>query len=232
MKTVTKLAISNVKENKSRSLLIGISIFLTTVLLTAVGLCGNGMIRANLKNAEVFYGEHFATYRNVSWEQLEEMKRTADFLRIGTYANVASVESEDANMMLSYMDSTVLELCHAKPEQGRMPEKENEIIAQKEMFQRLGMEEPEIGEKVRISYRIDGKGEMQEKEFIISGFTRPSERNELKNTFFAYVSEEFYTSHIDVADRNYTIYFQVNNQEKLNSDKMGKKLFSWGKNWD
>lgn len=207
MKTVTKLAISNVKENKSRSLLIGISIFLTTVLLTAVGLCGNGMIRAEQKNAGGFYGEHFATYRNVSGEQLEEMKRTADFLRIGSYVNAATVESEAANVMLSYMDSTVSELCHVKPEEGRMPEKENEIVAQKEMFQRLGMKEPEIGEKVRISYRIDGKGEIQEKEFTISGFTRSSESNELKNTFFAYISEEFYASHTDAEDRSYTIYF-------------------------
>lgn len=224
MKTVTKLAISNVKENKSCSLLIGISIFLTTVLLTAVGLCGNGMIRAELKNAGGFYGEHFATYRNVSGKQLEEMKRTADFLRIGKYVYAAAAESEAANIMLSYMDSTVSELCHVKPEEGRMPEKENEIAAQKEMFQRLGMKEPKIGEKIRISYRIDGKGEIQEKEFTISGFTRSTESNELKNTFFAYISEEFYASHTDAEDRSYTIYFQVNNQEKLNSYEMEKKI--------
>ena len=37
MKMITSLAVSNVKKNRTRSILIMISIFMTTLLLTAIG---------------------------------------------------------------------------------------------------------------------------------------------------------------------------------------------------
>ena len=40
MKMITRLAISNNKKNKTRSILIVLSIFLTTVLLSAIATFG------------------------------------------------------------------------------------------------------------------------------------------------------------------------------------------------
>ena len=45
MKMITRLAISNNKKNKTRSILIVLSIFLTTVLLSAIATFGYGNIK-------------------------------------------------------------------------------------------------------------------------------------------------------------------------------------------
>ena len=45
MKTISRIAYSNDKKNKTRSILIMMSICLTTMLLVIISTVGNGMIR-------------------------------------------------------------------------------------------------------------------------------------------------------------------------------------------
>ena len=52
MKTITKLAWSNNRKNRTRSVLIMLSIFLTSVLLSAIATFGYGQIRFQSVNAE------------------------------------------------------------------------------------------------------------------------------------------------------------------------------------
>lgn len=49
MKTVTKTALANVKQNKGRNFLCGCAIALTTFLIFVVLTVGYGMIRVQLK---------------------------------------------------------------------------------------------------------------------------------------------------------------------------------------
>ena len=58
MKMITRLAISNNKKNKTRSILIVLSIFLTTVLLSAIATFGYGNIKFQRTNAREFYGSY------------------------------------------------------------------------------------------------------------------------------------------------------------------------------
>ena len=51
MKTISRIAYSNDKKNKTRSILIMMSICLTTMLLVIISTVGNGMIR--LQNRRV-----------------------------------------------------------------------------------------------------------------------------------------------------------------------------------
>lgn len=66
MKTITKLAWSNNRKNRARCVLIVLSIFLTTVLLSAIATFGYGQIRFQRVNAEEFYGSYYGTYANVN----------------------------------------------------------------------------------------------------------------------------------------------------------------------
>ena len=45
MKTISRIAYSNDKKNKTRSILIMMSICLTTMLLVIISTGGNGMLR-------------------------------------------------------------------------------------------------------------------------------------------------------------------------------------------
>ena len=55
MKTISRIAYSNDKKNKTRSILIMMSICLTTMLLVIISTVGNGMIRLQKSQAAGSY---------------------------------------------------------------------------------------------------------------------------------------------------------------------------------
>lgn len=223
MKTTTKLAVANLKTNKSRTILISISIMLTTMLLTVIALSGYGLVKEQKVNAGKRYGEHFGGFVRVDNEIYEKMKIHGEFLDVGRMANFASVSLEDADGSLSYMDETAQKLGHASTSEGTFPVKENEIAGQKGFFERAGLANPRIGDSISVTCRI-GDGEFTTKDFVISGFLAESEENELRKTYGAYVSEAFYENTVPEADRSYSVVFKVKGEEELNEDQMVEKI--------
>ncbi len=66
MRTTTKIAISNLKSDKSRTLLTGTAIFLTTMLLTLITLGCAALIRENKMCAAETYGEHYGMFSRLT----------------------------------------------------------------------------------------------------------------------------------------------------------------------
>lgn len=223
MKTTTKLAVANLKTNKSRTILISISIMLTTMLLTVIALSGYGLVKEQKVNAGKRYGEHFGGFVRVDNEIYEKMKIHGEFLDVGRMANFASVSLENADGSLSYMDETAQKLGHASTSEGTFPVKENEIAGQKGFFERAGLANPRIGDSVSVTCRI-GDGEFTTKDFVISGFLAESEANELRKTYGAYVSEAFYENTVPEENRSYNVVFRVRGEEELNEDQMVEKI--------
>lgn len=62
MNTTTKIALSNNKKNKTRSILIMSAIFLTTTLLVIISTMANGVIRLQKENASATYGSHYGMF--------------------------------------------------------------------------------------------------------------------------------------------------------------------------
>lgn len=223
MKTTTKLAASNIKTNKSRTVLISISVMLTTMLLTVIALSGYGFAKEQRVNAAKRYGEHFGGYVRVSNEIYEKMKIHGEFLDVGKMTNFASVSLEDADGILSYMDETAQKLGHVSTSEGTLPVKENEIAGQKGFFESAGFKNPRIGDRVSLSYRI-GDAYVTTGEFVISGFMAESEANDLKKVYGAYVSEAFFENAVLEEDRSYNVVFKVKGAEELNEDQMKEKI--------
>ena len=94
MSTITDLAKANVKMDKTKSILIVLSILLTTLLLAAVSGAGYGLIKMQEANAARFYGDFYGRYRNITQQNIEEMMRHAAFCDIGKYANYAEVDNK------------------------------------------------------------------------------------------------------------------------------------------
>lgn len=223
MKTTTKLAASNIKTNKSRTVLISISVMLTTMLLTVIALSGYGFAKEQRVNAAKRYGEHFGGYVRVSNKIYEKMKIHGEFLDVGKMTNFASVSLEDADGILSYMDETAQKLGHVSTSEGTLPVKENEIAGQKGFFESAGFKNPRIGDRVSLSYRI-GDAYVTTGEFVISGFMAESEANDLKKVYGAYVSEAFFENAVLEEDRSYNVVFKVKGAEELNEDQMQEKI--------
>ncbi len=220
MNTITNLALSNVKKNKTRSILVVISILLTTMLLTLIATLGATLLKFNRVNAGKLYGGYYGTYSNVSNEQLENMEMQSAFIDIGKQAYTASVESSEADMKLYWADRQTQESANITDQikAGHMPEEANQIAGQKEFFQKLGVENPKVGDSVEVSLRSDKQSKYQTETFIISGILSSSEMNNLKSAYIAYVSQEFFESQIPEERRGYTVSFKMNDSVTINTD--------------
>ncbi|MDE5863066.1 MAG: FtsX-like permease family protein [Lachnospiraceae bacterium] len=223
MKTTTKIAVANLKENKSRTLLISISIMLTTMLLTMIALFAYGVIKENKLNSGILYGEHFGGFVRAGKEIYEKVRLHGEFYDVGRNGSLAVVSFGEADGVLSYADDTARRLGHVEPAEGKFPVKENEIAGQKGFFRAAGLEDPKLGDKVSLRYRI-GDREFTQSEFVISGFWEEGERNEIAKLYGAYISEAFYEKSIPEEERNYNVIFKVKNDEGLNEDEMKEKI--------
>lgn len=225
MKTTTKIAKANLRENKSRSLLICISIMLTTMLLTIIALFAYGVIKEEKVNAGVFYGEYFGGYEGVNKEIFEKIKIHGEFYDIGRLENFATVSLEKAEGILSFVDETARQLGKVSTCEGTFPTKENEIAGQKGFFRGAGLKNPKIGDKVCLKYRVHHKV-FTTKEFVICGFIDEGEKNDLNKRYGAYVSEDFYGTEVSEKEQNYSVVFKVKNEENLDIAGMQEKIES------
>lgn len=218
-----KTAIKNLKYNKSRSILIGIAIMLTTCLLMILGSSAVGLIRYNMVNVETKNGNYHGAYLGINEEQLEMLNHHAEFIEIGYSENVATVEMDGADGSLTFFDDIASEMTHIKLEKGNMPETKNEIIAQKEFFELLSVS-PKVGNKLILPYRIKGKGNILKKEFVISGILPSSKANNLQKQYRAFVSKVFLKESIKEDNSSYTVLFKVEGEDTLSYEEIKDKI--------
>ncbi len=217
MSTTTEIAKANVKKDRTRSILIIISIALTTLLLTAVSGAGYGIIRLQLVNAAELYGEFYGVYRDVTMESIEEMRRHAAFEEIGLSADYAEVDS-DKTLILTCMDEKARAMSHTENAivEGRYPEAENEIAAAPMFFRQLGVEDPRIGDRVTIALRTDLRSTYKPEEFVICGLLR---QGEIETDFMAAcTSVKYYEKSVVAADRRYKVLFSLDESLDLTFD--------------
>ena len=81
--TISRIAYSNDKKNKTRSILIMMSICLTTMLLVIISTVGNGMIRLQKSQAAGSYGSNYGLFVAADASQLKEVSRRAEIDAIG-----------------------------------------------------------------------------------------------------------------------------------------------------
>lgn len=224
--TLTMLAISNNKLNKTRSILVMISVALTTMLLAVIGFMGNGYVISNKANVERLYGAFCGKYSNVNETQLSNMRLRSEFSEIGIQALVADVQSQNSSLSLYYVDNVALKMMQAEYLliEGSYPKEENEITAQKEFFEELGYENPKVGDSIQLKGRIDQHHKYVPHSFVIAGITASSEANDLSDVYGAFVSESFYRYLIPEENAVFSVFFQINESIPVNSSN-AKEMF-------
>ena len=221
MKTITKLAWSNNWKNRARSVLIMLSIFLTTVLLSAIATFGYGQVRFQSVNAEEFYGSYYGTYVGVTEEQIAEIQKRSEFDRIGRAAAIGEIKNTRMISMM-WMDEETIQLSNLEKQlqEGTFPQQENEIAGQKAMFERLGYPDAEPGDTVTIPFRRNTQEKYQEKDFIISGIMEPTLIEQENQSYTAYVSQTCYEALYAPQERAYNIYFTLSDTVSVNSSDL------------
>lgn len=228
MKSVTQIALANDKANRSRSILITISIVLTTMLLMVIATWGTGMVKSQKANAGNMYGRYYGRFKNVNEEQVKEMNRRSEFTDIGKMSYVGEVENK-LKMYLYCADKTTRELANmdSSLEKGSYPKAVNEIAAQEKFFESIGYPDVKPGDKIHLNYRPDSASKYAPEEFIVSGILRGNELQ--KNNYTAYVSEEYYNQKTEEENRLYVASFRLSDGVSVNMDNDEEVIQNLGK---
>lgn len=172
--TVFTLAISRLRFHKSRTLLTGIAVILTTMLLTAIGTVG--IASFNMNRQAVLGSDYHAIFDGLTADQADILSKHINVEAMSTTEIFADIVNGKMNGVLIYRETVRDDrltdndsaLGPLQMESGHYPEAEDEICSSPVFFRRVGAE-PVIGGKVALSFRINGKGEILTKEFTISG---------------------------------------------------------------
>lgn len=215
--TITKLAICNNRKNRTRSALIILSVFLTTLLLVAIATFGYGSIKSNHVNAKRLYGGYHGSFRGVTEKQLDEMSLRAEFDQIGRLALAGEVEHKN-DLSLYWADDTALSLNNGNEQllEGMFPQEEDEIAAPAQFFIELGYSNPKLGDTVSLKYRRNLRSTYVAGEFVISGILK--EGSSFKKAYAGYVSQSFYEELVPEDSRSLLAYFSLEKGLNITSD--------------
>ena len=189
--TVFALAVSKLRYHRSRTILTGIAILLTTILLMAIGTSGIAVLDMNRQMAKAMSNYH-AAFRLTSAEQLSTLSNHINVESLETTETFAEIINTNGFLICLETVKEGLYFYGLQPTEGHFPEKADEICAVPAFFTDMGAE-PVIGGKVTLSFRVNGKGEIQTREFTISGLLPAreiiSDINDSRFSWGAYVSK-------------------------------------------
>lgn len=200
---------------KSKNILIGIAIILTTLLLFVIPSIGKDMVEVNFAVINKIYPTWHALYRNVDESTVMKLAAHHDVKTYGLRSDAGYMNLEDATVSMMYMDRTGMELYKVKLKEGQLPQKENDIVVSKGILEALG-QNGKIGDTITVPYQIlkdDGLDYTKEKEFRICGFLADNESSKEQKQYTSLVSEAFLKAEIPVEQVKYRFLLQVNGQK-------------------
>ena len=223
MKTISRIAYSNDKRNRTRSILIMMAICLTTMLLVIISTVGNGVIRLQKSQAASSYGSNYGLFIAADGTQLKEVERRAEISDIGIMCTEGILKGNE-NGGFVCMDETARKMLPYNKEyelkEGKYPEKMQEIAAGRAFFRAMGYGDVKIGDTVTLDYRAGMQSEYKPEEFVVSGILYDRDEYTIEASYVAFGSQEFYDEHIAENDRQYNIYFTLNDSANVSMNNV------------
>ena len=156
MKTISRIAYSNDKRNRTRSILIMMAICLTTMLLVIISTVGNGVIHLQKSQAASSYGSNYGLFIAADGTQLKEVERRAEISDIGIMCTEGILKGNENGGFVS-ADETVRKMLPYNQEyvlkEGTYPKKAQEIAAGRAFFDAVGYHDVKVGDTVTLEYR-------------------------------------------------------------------------------
>nr|WP_288773457.1 FtsX-like permease family protein [uncultured Clostridioides sp.] len=225
MINTTKIAKSNLKQNKSKSILIIITIILSTLMLSSIGIYIVDAGAYQKENTIKYSGNYQGILANVDEKQADILSNHADVELTGEMNGVGVEKLEDdSNISLAYMNEDALKLNSFELIKGKLPTKENEIVLDSGALKALGYKSKDLGEKIKISYNDYKNDKKIEKEFVISGILKTSEISEAGKYYYAIISELYMRNTRDMSQEDFNIYVKFNDKSNLSIEQAKEKL--------
>ncbi len=226
MKMIVQIALANAKYHKSKNILTGVTIFLTTLLLFLVPTIGYGMIECQNVVINEKYPTWHALYRDITEETVTKLSGHHLVERFGLRSDFGVVANIEAEIMMLYLDENGFDLYKQELLEGKFPETEEEIVVSKGVLKELS-KTGEIGTTITIPYQVyrnDGLDYIQEKEFVICGFIEDAETNLKQRIYSAFVSQDLLKKEIPAEEISYYFLFQVSAEDVKTTEEMELRI--------
>lgn len=228
MNIITTTALANLRKNKSKNILIGIAIGLTSFLLTLLPTLVLGQINLEFQAVNKLYPPVHGVYRNVDEKTAADLSKAEDFETLGLREQAGQMYCEDKNIeitMFTY-DAAALKLSEIKLKEGKFPKKADEIAVSEGALKAMGLWGG-VGDRIKVPYQPVRKEKLlkvTEQEFTISGILEDTPESLEKGIYFSIVAEEFAGEIIPKGEHNYEAYFQLKGIEGMVTDKIEEKI--------
>ncbi|WP_270463623.1 ABC transporter permease [Holdemanella biformis] len=223
MKTISRIAYSNDKRNRTRSILIMVAICLTTMLLVIISTVGNGVIRLQKSQAASSYGSNYGLFITADGTQLKEVERRAEISDIGIMCAEGILKGNE-NGGFVCMDKTARKMLPYNKEyelkEGKYPEKMQEIAAGRAFFRAMGYGDVKIGDTVTLDYRAGMQSEYKSEEFVVSGILYDRDEYTIEASYVVFGSQDFYNERVAEGDRQYNIYFTLSDSANVSMNNV------------
>ena len=235
MNIITKTALANLKSNRSRNILIGVAIALTAMLLTTVPTVVFGTIDLRFAAVDNVYPTFHGMFRNVDETSADKMLDDVRLSDIGLREDAAYMicDGTDANISMVYCDDNTVKLNRLELEEGKMPERADEIVVSEGLLKVMGLTGG-IGDKITVPFQpviAGGLGQAMEKEFTITGLTEDSEEAESRNIYSSLVSGAFTEEIISEGEHEYRVYFSIADAKGKTTDVIKDSMEEVGKSY-
>lgn len=210
MKIVTKTALANLKLNRTRNIISGLAILLTTLLIFAVLSVGFGTVSVEFAAVNAYYPTYHAMYRQVKEENVKKLKVHNSLESIGIREDFAYGVDDDSTILFFAMDRLGISYNKVKLEEGSFPSEKKDIALPRQMLDEYGLE-GEVGDEITLPFQViedGGLGYQREDTFRISGFLE-ADINEDYKTYAALFSMDYMKSLIPEEEREYRVMFRL-----------------------
>ena len=232
MINTTKIAKSNLKQNKSKSTLIIITIILATTLLTAVGLTCADWDFLNKENVRKYSGTQHGVYAKIDEQKLKQIKAHSQIEKVGIINGIGSKDYEDETKIgIGYIDNNASEFNNKIFIDGKLPTKKNEIALDDLALEKMEYEK-KIGQKINLEYDDFTKKGITKSEFILTGITKANEISKLKKAYSGIVSKNYMESTRDMNKELSSVLVTIKGENKLSGEELISKVEKIGKDLD
>lgn len=184
---IKKLAAAQLRKEHLKKVFTMIAISLAAFLMSSVLLLISGIIAVNQNGGNHMTGSYHALISGVEEGQYRKMSEDVRVEFSGLTVSLGSIKSGNDRLAISYSNQDALTLNGLSVSEGKMPEKENEIMIEKEYLisQKINAG---IGDTILLPVP-DGSGQ---KSFVITGYLKTGTKGTDRSLYAAIVSEEYF----------------------------------------
>lgn len=223
MKTILNLAWANTRFHRVKNILSGLAIVFTTILVYLIISIGMGMVNTQNYAVNSIYPTFHTMYRNVSEPVKDQLILNRSLEEYGLRQDIGEIPIEDGRIILTHFDRQALKLSKGTIEEGKVPQKNNEVALSKEGLSSLGFANAKLGDTIPLSYQRyekDGLSVAQVDDFKLVGILPDGAQTKKNKVLSMFVSDDFTKAVIPETERVYRVLVRFRTNEASTTDEI------------